>query len=450
MTLIKRKILFFSFVVAFFLITTVVMFYAQGYRINLTWPPNLNQTLQRNGMLLVETEPKGATILLDGQPPKNLWQNLLNDEKNIQTPAKIKDVKPGEYTLNLILEGYHTWERKINIYPGKITTISSLRLLKKDLPLRVSENRIEKDHLSPDQTMAVDIKNSEIVFLESGQTIPLPELQATSSIDWSPDSRKILADKKILEIDKKRIVLDLEEELDKDAEKLRWDRRGEKIHYIRKGELYSFDPEKQTKQKLLPKKNIFTYFSDDKYLYTIKKADKSSVLEVFSYPDLVKIKAIDFPPSSNYRISSSPRQNLITVYDQKFHTLYLIEPLSPLSVLQETLNNVHYFDWRNPSEVIYGNDFEIWKFNVNTRDKQILTRISEEITEAKVVKITDKILYYDQNNIKLMDLGQNKINVTELIELNDISDLCLVNKGKTLYFNGKTGKRPGLYKLNIY
>ncbi|HMB66129.1 MAG TPA: PEGA domain-containing protein, partial [Patescibacteria group bacterium] len=138
MTSIKRKILFLSFVVAFFLITTVVMFYAQGYKINLTWPPNLNQTLQRNGMLLVETEPKGATILLDGQTPKNIWQNMFHNEKNIQTPANIKGIKPGEYTLNLVLDGYHIWERKINIHPGRITTISDLRLLKKNLPLKIS------------------------------------------------------------------------------------------------------------------------------------------------------------------------------------------------------------------------------------------------------------------------------------------------------------------------
>ncbi len=449
MTSIKRKILFLSFVVAFFLITTVVMFYAQGYRINLTWPPNLNQTLQRNGMLLVETEPKGATILLDGQTPKNIWQNLFHNEKNIQTPAKIKGIKPGEYTLNLVLDGYHIWERKINIHPGRITTISDLRLLKKNLPLKISENRIEKEHLSPDRTMAVDTDNSEIVFLESGQTLSLPELQATSSIDWSPDSKKILLDQKIFNI-KSKNIRNLKGDLDKGANRLRWERGGEEIYYIRQGRLYSFDPKKRTQKRILTEKNIFTYFSDNKYLYTIKTTDKLSVLEVFAYPGLKKIKAIDFPRSQNYQISASPREDLITVYDNKFQTLYLITPLSPLGVLQETLNNVSYFDWQNPSEIIYGNEFEIWKFNLNSRDKQILTRISEEITEAMVVPITDKILYYNQDNVKLIDPRRNKINVTELIELSDVSDLCLVDEGKTLYFNGRIGEQSGLYKLSLY
>ena len=112
MTLKTRRLLYISFILAFLIITSSLILYATGYRIKLTWPIDFNQTFQKTGMFIFDTEPHGAKIYLNKKPQELFFKKIFTREESfIKTPTKIKNLLPGEYDITLELEGYWPWRK---------------------------------------------------------------------------------------------------------------------------------------------------------------------------------------------------------------------------------------------------------------------------------------------------------------------------------------------------
>jgi hypothetical protein len=63
------------------------------------------------GAIRVISDPKGATVILDGV------------EKGI-TPIKITDVAPGKHTVVISMEGYHSKQKVVKVESGETTRIN--------------------------------------------------------------------------------------------------------------------------------------------------------------------------------------------------------------------------------------------------------------------------------------------------------------------------------------
>lgn len=76
-----------------------------------TLTPELEKKVQTGG-LLVQSEPEGATIELDG------------DSTGETTPANMAGLSEGNHTIRLAKEGYEQVDRKVKISPDKTTEVS--------------------------------------------------------------------------------------------------------------------------------------------------------------------------------------------------------------------------------------------------------------------------------------------------------------------------------------
>ncbi len=113
MTHVWRPILFYSFV-AFFLIASVALvLYGTGYRYN-----HSKRTLEKTGELIMETQPKGASVLMDG---KDIGK---------KTPLHLKYILPGTYRLTITKEGYLPFTREISISSGLVAIVNDVVLIK--------------------------------------------------------------------------------------------------------------------------------------------------------------------------------------------------------------------------------------------------------------------------------------------------------------------------------
>ncbi|RMD50419.1 PEGA domain-containing protein, partial [Candidatus Parcubacteria bacterium] len=106
-----RRIIFWLFVIAFFIISPLIILYTSGYRYN----PHSGR-LVKTGVLTIDSDPRGATIKLN---------NELQEKK---TPTTIKQLLPGTYELTVEKENYKAWRGKIQIYGGQTTNISNIFL----------------------------------------------------------------------------------------------------------------------------------------------------------------------------------------------------------------------------------------------------------------------------------------------------------------------------------
>lgn len=179
MTLKSRHYLFIISLFLFIVLTIYISLYATGYRLNLTWPLNFSQLLQKTGMLILATKPEEATVNLEKIGDQSLFggKNKLT-EKNYKTPVKIKDLLPGEYELKLELTGYWPYSKNINIYPGESTYVEDINLFKKDVPLKITDAKTQKLELTADKQYLIVKEENKIINLKTDELInALPKIE---------------------------------------------------------------------------------------------------------------------------------------------------------------------------------------------------------------------------------------------------------------------------------
>ena len=111
------------FILIFCLITPPILIYANGYRIN--WH---SWRLERTGLLEIKSEPANALVNI------NELKAWLGKSKKIVTPVKLKNLRPGNYNVNLSLPGYYEWHKTLTVWPVQTTIVKDIRLFKKSVP----------------------------------------------------------------------------------------------------------------------------------------------------------------------------------------------------------------------------------------------------------------------------------------------------------------------------
>lgn len=448
----RRKILFFIFIAIFIIATPLIALYATGYKINLKNPLS-RQLVQKTGMFILETKPEGASIYIDDKEQKNILDQLFFKKTNtIKTPAKIKGLLPEEYDVRLELSGYWTWNKKLFIHSGQITA-QEIRLFKKDLPMQIISAPPQKIIMSEDKKKIFLPKEGSILDLKSENQITAVKTDEEENILWSKDNRRVLAGNIIFDIRFPEKNIYLYKEIGHNLKNIKWGRETNKIYYQNKNSLNSFNLTSKINESLINlvrEETFLDYLIKDDYIYFVSKNGIKVNLRAYSLSDKKIIKEIELPISDGYKLIN-PDHNLINLYDEQYKILYLINYFSVAGPLEEIISNIKYSVWTSEKTLLWANDFEIWKFDIEEGKKQLLTRISQPI--ISIIETRDRenyIIYSTKESINVLEcLEQEKIQVTELIKLDEISAPEINDNGNVLYFHAKIGNQEGLYKLNI-
>jgi len=454
MTLRIRRLLFILFAIAFLIIAPLTAFYAAGYKIKIGWPPNFNQTFQKTGMFIFDTKPPGAKIYLNDKPQRLFFKKYFSGEESyIKTPAKIKNLLPKEYDVKLELAGYWLWQKKLTINPGESTFAEDINLFKKSLPLQITALPMQTIKQAPNKKYFYAINDKVIINADDGEKINIPSISSSNqnnfSSSWSLDSKKIIAENVILNLNNQKKSIDLNEIIGPLVANLRWSNNSNKLYYQYKNSINSFDLNTETSQNLISGENYLDYLIKDDYIFFVSQINKTTKLKSFSLKNKELIREIELPFSPQYELIN-PEHKFLNLYDAKHQILYLVNPLSFINPLVEIINNIKYATWVDENRLLYANDFEIWLFDLKAIKKTILTRISQPITGILWHPSNNYIIYATDKSVNVIELDEReRRNITELIKLDKISSPYLNQKGDILYFMAKIGNQEGLYKLAI-
>jgi len=454
MSLTTRRILYILFIIAFLTITPMVIFYAAGYKFNLS-----GAKFQRTGTFIFDTKPKGAKIFINDKPQQTFFKKYFAKEKSfVTTPTKIKNLLPDEYEIKFELDNYWLWQKKLTIYPGASTYAEDVYLFKQSLPILLLSDEINNSQLSPDKNKLAILtgKQIKIVNLTNDEQTTLPYHQlSTSTYSWAPSSKKLLLNKTVLNIDNVEEKTDLGDYIKTEISKPKWDYTSDdKLYHQNKNNINSFALATKANKIILNNQSqvlVSDYLVKNDYLYLINQISNTTNLNIFQINSGKLIKKINLPGSNNYYFINATHQ-LLNLYDQDHQILYLIDPFSLFySPLQETINNIKYTYWVNDDKLLYANDFEVWLFDIEHNKKILLTRISQTITGIIWHPSNNYIIYSTDTTINTIELDEReKHNITEIIKLDKIAFPVLNQKGNTLYFYAKIGNQEGLYKLAIH
>jgi hypothetical protein len=456
MTITLRRIIFYSFCLIFLIVSPLIILYASGYQID--WHHLFTPLgVQKTGMTIIHSNPSGANIFLNGKQAQYfsnaLFQRFIPMQKNdIKTPANIKDLAPGSYDLRVELPGYWPWQRRIDIFPGKITHVLDVNLFKDTSPQRLAEVKSQEIFLSP---------NNKKIFLPAvGQLFDLKSqaLDKISSISfatstaatWSADSGRIAAGKTLLNLKNPAKNLQLDKVIGADITNLKWNDELDKIYYQYKNSIDVFDLTNESNQTIVKENNVLDYEVKNKTLYYVVQSGLNAKLEFYSLNDKKIVKEIDLPASDGYQLIN-PGAKLLNLYDQKYETLYLFDPsATAANPLLETIDSVKKTEWINDKELVWANDYEIWVLDLDKNENKLITRWSLPITSIIKTKAVNYILYTTEKNINVITwTPADEIQVTELTSFDSITSPIFDDNEKNLYFTAKSGDSEGLYRLNI-
>jgi len=430
----------------------MVIFYAAGYKFD-----SGGISFQKTGSFILDSEPQGANIFINGKPQQNFFKKIFaNEESYTKTPAKIKGLLPEEYDLRIELEGYWPWQKKLSIRPGTSTYAEDVYLFRNNLPVSILSGEIKNLKLSPDKNKIAALLEGRLVIIsvddEEQIIFPIAEIGGDAeNFSWAPSGKKIIIGKSVFKIDNLISGQEKIYEFENLNENMRWDAESDdKIYYSDKNSINMLALSTKSSKKIIENQNFIDYLIKGDYIYLVAGNKDLINLNIFKIDSGQMARSISMPGSPDYSFIN-PQNDLLNIYDKNHQILYFIDPLSYLqSPLVETISNVKYALWVDKNKLLYANDFEIWLFDMASGKKTLLTRISKAITSVIWHPSNNYVIYSTDESINIIELDERgKYNITEILKLNKISYPHLNQKGSALYFYAVIGNQAGLYKLVI-
>lgn len=447
MKTIHRKILFITFVLAFLIITPLVSLYATGYKLGNGF------NIEKTGILIMDTEPKGAKIYLNDKVQTTFLKKIIAQSGNfITTPAKIKNLLPGEYNVRVELPGYWTWQKKLTIKPGESTFAEDINLFKKNTPLLLIGGSYDEILLPKNKNFLFASNEKEAIqFNLSNEDIKsFSTASGTSlyfdSVLWSPKEESLITRNLIFNtndwVNPISSALIAGEGTD-----IKW-KNDTSIYYLNNSNLYLHNLKSDVNESIVNDQKIVTYLPKGNAIYFTSEDEESTYLNSFEI-DTKKIKGIVKLQKGNYEFIN-PENRIINLRDKSTDNLHLIDPAISLKPLRQTIENVKKTHWIDENKLLFANNFEIWIFDLSSLNASLITRISNKIDEIIWHPSNNYIIYSTDKNINVLELdNREKYNITKIIELNTIKNLKINTKGDILYFLSEIGNQKGVFKLMI-
>jgi len=138
MTRKTRTIIFLTCFLLFALIAPSAVLYSQGYRIDLE-----NRKFTQTGGLFIKAAPKQADVYIDGKLEKRtdfFFGSIL-----------IENLLPDKYDVEIKKEGYHSWEKALEIKERQVQEAKNVILFPQNVNFNLLSSQVERLWFSPDQ-----------------------------------------------------------------------------------------------------------------------------------------------------------------------------------------------------------------------------------------------------------------------------------------------------------
>lgn len=435
-----RDYLFIVFIVLFLIMTIGVSLYASGYKFNLSWPLKFNRLLQKTGMLVVATQPAGATIYLNDKPQKEAALKIWKKDYRT-TPAKLKNLLPGEYELRLEQNGYWPFKQKIKINSGETTFIEDVNLFRENVPIVILNVAEDKLSISPDKKYIYAANAKQIISLKT-ETGRLLNLGTSTKSVWLDDSR-LLINGAIFDPAKEANDINYEKIVGTSATNWYFDYSNKQLYYLNNNSLNRLDTSNTTTTMLLSGGGYLDYLPRKNQIFTIESRDNQIRLNAYSQKDL-QLKASSLLPTSGRYSFVSEISSRLAIIDSQNKTLYLYN-IDDLTAGPIVIRNIKNWAVNSDESLIYTNDFEIYIFNLSNSRVDLVTRRSEEISNIIWNATGNYLIFSTQETLNVLDFKNRT--ATLLFRAEKINSPVLDEKNDNLYFWARVGQQEGMYKM---
>jgi len=469
--------------IIFVIMAPGLILYGQGYRYD--WQ---NKRLSKTGSFFVDSVPRDAQVLINGQIPSAPWyQQLFVYKKflgltkiNSNTPTVVSNLLPNKYQLIITKDGYQPWQKELEIQAEKTTNTGKIYLfLEKIEPELLLIEKISK-LLSIDNGKQIIYsvynsgdQTSQIKSIKPDQNPVSPELitkikGAVLSLEIADRYlvAKTATNFYLINLTNHQEIISLNS-LIQSPQKIMLLNNS---FYVQSGyKIYQLDPVTKKNDlffdltKISPIGSLlkdWTIHQD--YLLVIKQVANNVYLDKIKIGSTIEkynqqsiIFSLLLP---NYKFKINPQQIneeiIILTTEQDFwvidpgqKTNYIIARNSAKQIIiQSELNQIISYNDFEISLSSASKEFELWKIKnvlINRRGNQI----NQVICQAG----NNYLIIVNKNNtISAIELdGRNVRNYYQLAQFNFINNVWTNSNPGYLYVWGKIKNQEGVWRLKV-
>lgn len=441
----KRYAILAALAIIFVITAPIVVLYTAGYRYNFS-----KNKIEKTGILVIASEPKDAQIFINGKNMKDA------------TPARIKNMMPGDYVIRAEKDGFYPWEKTLTI-KNKLTTFAEdIVLFKKTLPMQIISGDIKSFSVSNDgDKIAYYEKGAVKIFDIASKSTK--ELYKNSSevtrINWSENDEKILVAERlfpnfrIINTDGSEVPFTpktlgynfTEMVLDSGSADTAF---GFVLTGAQTGILYQIDLKEKKVKESVAIGNSFIAEGDT--IYTIENVLKNRFLFKKSFKDSAVKEQITMMPFGNYKFLELKNDLMTALHKERGELVFINLKNSDENNILESDARTAVFTEDN-SKIIIKKDFEILVYNFATKQKDLITRYGKEIKKAIWHPEGAHLLFNLNKTLEVTELdnrGGSRSQIS-LTQFDEIRDFAIDSKGEVIYFTGKINAQQGLFELDI-
>lgn len=402
---------------------------------------------------MLDTAPKDSKLYLNNE--------LLSDKR----PLRLANLLPNSYQARAEKDGYHPWQKNLEIKARESTLVYDIALFKNNLPQMVEPGPVTEFFLSPDEsTLLIQKLNTLwLMNLETGQKklrAILPYTINQPGIKWSPDGQWIIDYDRagfnfaIVNVEKEKMYGWHEFDLGS-ISRVEWAADSKHIYGLAETEnraLYQINLQNQTKRKLIDGP-IVDYVVGRGEIFFIKALPNRTIL--YRYHELAlpiiekKTEEVVILPKGNYHLGEMKNNYALALSDKnQIFLMNTSDQSAPLIKLKgsatvwgegEKNNYLYYFD-----------QSEIWAMDLKNKQSMMTARYSDGVTRVLPVPNKPYYLFLANGVLRLTELDdRGERNVITLFDKAPVTEARMDAAGKNVYLLIKNNAYQELYQLEI-
>lgn len=425
-----RRILPWIFTIVFLVSAPALVFYTSGYR----WNPK-KEKIERNGTLIIDSTPDGARIWLNGR------------DSGETTPVTMQNVAPGHYDIKVELDGYSTWEKRLDVYPEYVTFANTIKLWKSSQPVPFTSQNISLLEASPNGSFLAGLvtatSSSDLFIWEPDGSLRThrtftEHLSPTSQLNWSPDSRAILVESPTTTgMDAWLVTIRTETKPTQlPTGNYVWD--GSAVRGVSGRSRISINQSDGTFTRTELTAGVHDLYGD----VTIRSATGTDNLVLFQ--SNAPSRGLILPPGE-WRVAALSNKMVILRDGEDWLSL---DPDEDSPVVHRVQGDrLRPYVTRQKTMFLLVHDGELWSWDP-AMDPELLLRQSQPINEALWDETGRAVIFASGSTAYALDLDTRDGRLqTLLVEIEDIHDIALIKK--QLLFSGETAGRSGIWSAEV-
>lgn len=394
MTLSTRRLIYLLAILLFIICAPALVLYTAGYRYDMN-----KHKLLLTGSLFIKSTPTDAMV-------------YINDElAGTKTPLRINHLTPNRYDIRIEKDGYTTWKKSLEILPKETTFAEHITLWPQSpKSTQILSGSITTFTINPDKTRLLwQVADRVYVYnffnQETRELIALPTHEQVN-FAWSPAENIVIVqqqnDNWVVNVNNFSVSPLV---LDSTIQAVRFrDGLPDLLYLITDNGLVQYN--------LLTKDSTTL---QDAQLYDATWWNGQWYYITRTSPPLLSAVGLseEDPPIFQLPILTDPKlatiaNNHALVYEEITQTLYVLN-LDPneFNNTSHILQPVH--DWelnRDKQRVLVYNDWEVWEFDLQSKNTTVITRMSKPVQEAHwyadenyiSIQLPDQILMVEMDN----------------------------------------------------